>query len=616
MIKLLKNIFICSLFVVFQWTSHAQNLVNNRAEWFVNDRYGMFIHWGLYAGAEGIWKGESLRNDNGYAEWIQYRNQIPKEEYLKLANRFDWESINVEEWVLLAKEAGMKYITLTAKHHDGFALWDSKVSEYDIAELTNTKRDIVKELAQACKKHGLKMGLYYSHWIDWEHEFGWKHEHEIYPITPGQYDQYWQQKVIPQVRELLINYKVDLFWFDMWINHSETIVSKKQLLQLKNLIREIQPNCLVNSRLGLSLEEDPDVDFRTLGDNQLGNKKFDYPWQTPATVAHSWGFSSLEDNWKSTTTLLQNIVNNVALNGNLMLNIGPRANGDVPYEIKQRLLQIGHWLKANGESIYGAKAFDLSTDLHDWGKFTVKQLENGKFCLYAHIFNWPLTKRLPISGIQDRPQRVYLLADKAEKELTFTKTDLYTEISLPEKALNDFVSVVVLEYDEKPKILPVGVAKSVYRGYSLTFDNADVAKGAAKQVKEQHHGRIPSHVEVSGKQYYSWSFYAEKPTTFNIDASYSAQPKNNETDLGLLKIKVNGTQMLKYAVEPTGYTIVEPRNPKVVRFLQKRIGEFKVEAPQLITIELELTSDENQKIDFQWLWVEEIVRTKSEIQEK
>ncbi len=203
----------------------------------------------------------------------------------------------------------------------------------------------------ACRKHGLKLGLYYSHWVDWEHPYGWDHTNEVYPITAEQYDQYWQEKVIPQMRELLTGYgPIGLIWFDMWVHHSETIVTKQQLTQLKQLIRELQPDCLINSRLGLSVEEDPDVDFRTMGDNQFGQHRLDYPWQSPGTVAHSWGFHALDGRWKTTTSLLQSLINNVSLNGNFMLNIGPRSNGDVPLETVQRLEEMGRWLDVNGES--------------------------------------------------------------------------------------------------------------------------------------------------------------------------------------------------------------------------------------------------------------------------
>ena len=181
----------------------AQNLKNERTEWFTDARFGMFIHWGLYSGAEGYWKGEKLRFHNNYAEWIKYRNRISNDEYITLLDRFIWEDIDPEEWVILAKKAGMKYITVTAKHHDGFGLWDSKVSNYDLGDYTSPKRDIVKELSDACKKHGIRLGLYYSHWVDWEHKYGWDHTREVYGLENREFDQYWQEKVIPQVAELL-----------------------------------------------------------------------------------------------------------------------------------------------------------------------------------------------------------------------------------------------------------------------------------------------------------------------------------------------------------------------------------------------------------------------------
>ncbi|HKL32827.1 MAG TPA: alpha-L-fucosidase, partial [Tangfeifania sp.] len=368
----MKYLNLTLVLLIISTLASAQKFTNERAQWFTDARFGMFIHWGIYSGAEGFWKGEKLRNDNDYAEWIMYRNRIDKDEYLTLLDRFDWNEIDPEEWVILAKKSGMKYVTITAKHHDGFGLWDSKVSDFDLGNYTD--RDIIKELSEACQKHGLKLGLYYSHWVDWEHESGWDHTKALDDFTSEDYDRYWQEKVIPQVRELLTNYgDISMLWFDMWIHHSETIVTKEQLLQLKSLIRDLQPGCVVNSRLGLSIEEDPDVDYKTLGDNQLGSRKENFPWQSPATVAHSWGFHKSDTEWKSTSTLLKSLISNVSLNGNFMLNIGPRANGEVPYEISQRMLAMGEWLNVNGESIYGAEAFELHKDLHDWGKITFKE---------------------------------------------------------------------------------------------------------------------------------------------------------------------------------------------------------------------------------------------------
>jgi alpha-L-fucosidase len=442
----MKRISVLLLFIITNLIVYSQSQTNERAKWFTDARFGMFIHWGIYSGAEGYWKGEKLRNDNDYAEWIYYRNRIEKEEYLSLLDRFDWDEINPEEWVLLAKKSGMKYVTLTAKHHDGFGLWDSKVSDYDLGNYTSPKRDIVKELAESCKKHGLKLGLYYSHWVDWEHEYGWDHNKEITGISPEQYDKYWQEKVIPQMRELLTNYgEISIFWFDMWIHHSRTVVTKEQLLQLKGFIRELQPNCLVNSRLGLSIEEDPDIDFKTLGDNSLGNKKEEFPWQSPATVAHSWGFHATDNEWKSTTSLLKALINNVSLNGNLMLNIGPRANGDVPFEIEQRLLEMGKWLEVNGESIYGSQSIQFTKRPARLGKNHMQRKLKPVPTIYLHIFNWPLNKELYLTGIKTKPEKIYLLADK-QKSLRFDHSEVLTTIQLNEMQPDPYVSVIVEEF--------------------------------------------------------------------------------------------------------------------------------------------------------------------------
>lgn len=593
-------IFIISSFLSFEL--NAQSQTNDRAQWFVDARFGMFIHWGVYSGAEGYWKGEKLRNDNDYSEWIYYRNRIEKEEYLTLIDRFDWESIDPEEWVMLAKRSGMKYVTLTAKHHDGFALWDSKVSDYDVASHTNPQRDIVKELADACQKHGLKLGLYYSHWVDWEHEFGWDHTKEIYPISAEQYDQYWQEKVIPQMRELLSNYgPIGTMWFDMWIHHSQTIVTKDQLLQLKSLIRELQPECLVNSRLGLSVEEDSDVDYRTLGDNQLGSKKLDYPWQSPGTVAHSWGYHATDSRWKSTTTLLHSLIGNVSLNGNFMLNIGPRANGDVPYEISQRMLEMGEWLDANGESIYGAEAFDLDKDLHDWGKITYKPSTDGKHLLYLHVYNWPYNQKLPITGIKSKPVKSYVLRDKFRFPLNVDHNDVFTEISLPYKQPDPLITVVVLEYDQKPEITDGLVAKTVDGGYSLTQENliSEVGNKTVKGVDRR--GTVPAHILVNDTYQCSWKIFVDNPGTMTMDVSYSFQGEKPE---GRISVSA-ANSTVKHNAAPTGLTVGEPnRNYHIDNFVSNKLGRIDFPKKGIYEISLEVDAKKGNPIKFQWLWVE------------
>ncbi len=578
----------------------AQAQVNKRAEWFTDARYGMFIHWGVYSGAEGVWKGEKLRYDNDYAEWIFYRNRIEKDEYLNLLSDFNWDEIDPEEWVILAKKAGMKYVTLTAKHHDGFALWDSKVGDYDVTAHTDPQRDIVAELAEACRKHGLKMGLYYSHWVDWEHPNGWDHTKEIYQISDEEYDQYWQEKVMPQMRELLTNYgDIGLIWFDMWIHHSKTIVTKDQLLQLKSMIRELQPDCLVNSRLGLSIDEDPDVDFRTLGDNQLGSAKLDYPWQSPATVAHSWGYNALENEWKSATTILKNLINNVSLNGNMMLNIGPRANGDVPFEIAQRLISIGDWLEANGESIYGAGGFDLEKDQHDWCRITYKE-DEGIHKVYLHIFNWPLDGEVKLTGISTRPDSIYLLGRKVESDLEFSYNEVVTTISLPVKQPDPLVSVIVCEYSGYPDVVKGLVAESMSNGYSLSPANCSNFDDTPSIESPKKFGSIPAHSVIEEKTVYKWKVYIDKQMELNLDASYSFL---GESGLGNIRIKING---LDYSdsFKHTGLTVGEPGEKwQIPSFNSHFMGIVEIQQAGYYDIELEITPDEDDPVGFQWIWL-------------
>lgn len=326
-------------------------------------KFGMFIHWGLYAELAGEWKGSEIP---GLGEWIMYHAMISKDEYGKLANDFNPVQFNAEEWVLAAKDAGMKYIVITSKHHDGFSMYDTKFSEFDIIDATPFNRDPIDELYHACKKHGVRFGVYYSHIIDWWD--GWDGEmlnanrkvSEMSKDNPmNTWDPnkttreiYIQNKSLPQVKELITKYP-DLLemWFDYWYEGDRDKYNNQQIsYQFYKTLYDVSPNCLVSSRIGGGLG-----DFAAAGDNKiLSNAKMAY-WETPGTVNNTWGYSKFDNDWKTSEELLFWIVDIASKGGNYLLNVGPKPDGTIPVKSLELLKQVGSWMKVNGEAIYGTK---------------------------------------------------------------------------------------------------------------------------------------------------------------------------------------------------------------------------------------------------------------------
>lgn len=594
MLRFKRNIYyfilltLCSLFIQ---TSIAQS---HRADWFEEARYGMFIHWGLYSAAEGLWKGEKLRYLNNYAEWIRYRNRISKEEYGELAKRFVWDEINPEEWIIQAKKAGMKYIIITSKHHDGVALWDTKVGNYSLPKLSDTNRDIIKEIADACRKHDMKLGLYYSHWIDWEHPHAWDHNQELTGhVSDGQFDQYWQEKALPQLRELLTNYgDIALMWFDMWIPYQESIFKREQLEQAVDLIRTLQPNCLINSRLGLPADAQY-VDFQTLGDNVFGTTYTDHPWETPGTIAHSWGYSGQEKEWKSTSQLFESLIGNISLNGGYTLNIGPRANGDIPYESINRLNEIGNWLESYGESVYGNTGLPLRADQHDWGKITFNKHNQN---IYLHVFNWPLDSTLRLSGISSTPLKIELLRkDNSPLALTFEQSGPLIHIHLPSQQSDPYNSVIRISNTDI-KLDKDVVAESTFGGFSLNPKNV-LSKEMHNTVP--YNGKNPTYIKAKSTPL-SWEVYFPQTGTYSLDLS-----AHNPTDQEIAVEIYIGQEVLKGILQPDGRVVAEPNeNNYTEEFVDRRLGSISVDTPGKQTIEFKINND--QELWFNRIWLEEI----------
>jgi len=361
---------------------------NDKIQWFKEARFGMFVHWGLYSVLGGTYDGRTMPDTtlpNGkswYAEWIQQRLEVPDKVYQSLVKEFNPVFFNADEWIQEAKNAGMKYFVITAKHHDGFALWDSKVSDFDIAATPLKGRDILGELVEACKKYGLKYGFYYSHWQDWEHPQGaipyWK------PARADKdFEKYWQEKSLPQVQELIEKYDPDLLWFDTWDEEAKELITPKRRDELVNLVRSLSKKCLINGRIAM---HDPgeDIDFLEMMDNAYPKELLEKPWQTPATMNHTWAWHSKDFNWKSSGQMLRYLVSNASMGGNYLLNIGPKPNGTLPLPAVRRLREMGAWMLTNGEAVYATHPVDIMASEHV--VLTQKEMD-GRLCIFVHILD-------------------------------------------------------------------------------------------------------------------------------------------------------------------------------------------------------------------------------------
>ena len=311
-----------------------------RLAWFREAKYGLFIHWGLYAIPAGEWEGKRVR---GIGEWIMFRAQIPVPVYEGLAKQWNPVKFDPDAWVQLAQDAGMKYIVITSKHHDGFALYDSKTSAFDVVDATPFKRDILKELAAACAKRGMRLGFYYSQAQDWHEKNGMGNTWDFGPDEKKDYDQYLRDKAEPQVKELLTGYgPVALIWFD-----TPRQMTPERGQRFVDIVRTTQPETLIDGRLGIA------GDYVSTGDNFIPGEVSAEAWETPATINHTWGYRKDDHDWKSPGDVVFKLVDIVSKGGNYLLNVGPTAEGVIPQPSQDTLRTAGQWLKKNGEAVYG-----------------------------------------------------------------------------------------------------------------------------------------------------------------------------------------------------------------------------------------------------------------------
>jgi alpha-L-fucosidase len=396
---------------------------NQSIENFFDARFGLFIHWGLYSLLAGEWQGKRM-DDIG--EWIMSYHKIPIAEYEKLAERFNPTAFDAEAIVTMAKAAGMNYLVITSKHHEGFALFHSKADPYNVVDATPFGRDIIAELALACRKHGMKFGLYYSQALDWHERNagGWDDPAYTqarrpwgniwdFPDPAGKdFEEYFTRKVLPQVTELLTRYgDIFLLWFD-----TPRTITTEQSKRLYDLVKSLQPDCLVNSRIGNGLG-----DYASLGDNQLPAIPLAVPSESPVTLNDTWGYKHYDHAWKDSRNIIDKLVRLAAKNANFLLNIGPRGDGSIPEETVRILSEVEEWTSRNREGLFGTRGSPAPHDFH-WGSMTSRETH-----LYCFVDDNQKDK-LTINGLINQVRQVIAL--DSGRPVPFSQTALLDSTSL------------------------------------------------------------------------------------------------------------------------------------------------------------------------------------------
>jgi alpha-L-fucosidase len=399
-----------------------------RLEWWRDAKFGLFIHWGLYAVPAGIWRGQAIP---GIGEWIMLRARIPVREYEQLARQFNPVQFDADAWVSMARRAGQKYLVITSKHHDGFCMFDSKLTNYDIVDATPFGRDPMRELAAACQKHGIRLCFYYSQTQDWHHPDGDGNDWD-YDESTKDFAGYVESYVKPQVRELLTSYgPIGLIWFD-----TPKQMTAEQSQSLADLVHELQPECLVNGRVGNHLG-----DYASTRDNVIPLQQLtEMDWETPATINDTWGYKRDDHNWKSVDDLIRKLVDISSKGGNYLLNVGPTAEGRIPAPSVERLEAIGRWLDVNGQSVYGTRPGPLHG--LEWCRTTA-----GDHAIYLHVFDWPAGGILRLPSVGRPISRAHLVSDPSTFLSVSTAAGMVT-VEGPASAPDPVDTVVALTYSD------------------------------------------------------------------------------------------------------------------------------------------------------------------------
>ncbi|MGB7323486.1 MAG: alpha-L-fucosidase [Rubripirellula sp.] len=480
----------------------------DRGQLFSEGNYAMFIHWGLYSLLGNEVDGKTYY---GIGEWIMNPRMagIPVDDYKQLAGKFNPTNFDAKEIARIAKDAGMKYIVITAKHHDGFAMYASKANSFNIVDATPWKKDPMKELAAACREAGLGFGFYYSHNQDWTFPGGGNGPETDADGKPATFDDYFEKKCLPQVNEITTEYgPIELVWFD-----TPGKMPKHYVEQLVDLVHKNQPRALVSGRAGHGLG-----DYQTLGDMEVPRHNIEGMWESVDTTNDSWAYAWYDEYWKSPKEILHRLIACVGRGGTYMLNIGPRGDGSVPQRAAKTLTDAGDWIRRYPQVVYNTDASPWQHAL-PWGDVTRKGNS-----LFLCVFDWPTSEKLYLPNLTTKIKSAQLLGGEQSQSLTWSQEGDWAVVTVPAKAPEKLVSVIQLDLESEPEVDPVWALDPEHETEVLTeFATVENAKQSPKRWMEKFgewKGIVHVHgFESGGKA--SWEVDVHQPGDYNVSLTYA-----------------------------------------------------------------------------------------------
>lgn len=512
------------------WWKESMKTHEQRIAWWREARFGMFVHWGIYSLPAGEWKGHKV---NGYAEHLMRKEKISRSEYLELAHQFNPVNFNAEEWISAASKAGMRYFIITAKHHDGFAMYDSKVSDFNIMQQSPFGRDPMAELAAACKKYGIKFGFYYSHAFDWEHPdapgndweyknpggdlnlYGGANWYDVHPELLPKAVKYVNEKAIPQIRELITKYHPDILWFD-----TPQKLPLSENIRILKAIRETDPNVVVNGRLARSANY-MFGDYKNTSDRPAEFFPVDGDWEGIPTTNESYGYHKYDSSHKPASFFIRLLANSASRGGNILMNIGPMGNGAMDPKDLNILKGIGNWMSVNCESIYGTAKSPLA--IQSWGVCTQKGNK-----LFLHVFQWPKNGKLIVGGLKSKVKNAYLLADPVKQKLLFTRINsLDLNVKIPVNAPDTVNTVIVLETEGQIMTDSVRLLSACSTDRLLAFDA--VLQGKGFRFGDGKAKRFYVEGWKMKDQKVSWRYRLNEPVKYKAILKYTGSEQSEGT---------------------------------------------------------------------------------------